>query len=677
MSDVQSGNQGRGEAAAPRGPGGGTDAVQQVVFRWDGNHGRQGTGMNAVARSCTAERAEELGRELGPLLWVSGAAASRPSTVRTLSRDGDVMLVRRWPTTDPGGRPSTVSHVLVGRPGTLKTRQCLALAYAGWGTRKAARTASGRQEEVDCADLDRVALKRLPEMLERLPTVRDTLAVVTAEWLRDPAQRVSLRTEPGERQAGPPDRDEASLVYLGLFLIFGHWLGREWTFATYDAVDTHPLLLMSVPRWEPDTGGSGPLARVTGRPVSGPGVEHLVAERLVDHLLAHPEAPAGVPQLVDDFADGATWDRTRRSARLRELLGTDRAGTHRPPPSASLSLSRSHPDPPAPAPSHPDLPPPAQAPAQAQAPEAGQEWNAAPLASAPYSGPPYTDPSPDPYPDTRPAPHDRHHGHDYGRDRRPVPDHTPGPDHAPAPTPVHDTSALHRELREAARRKDSLHREVLRTQLRAQPDEFLLEELRSEDLPPDSVDLLLDELGASRRIRTRRDATRHALCELVLRKNLYWTPYGQPGGPVSRTAMADRAAGLFTWAVAPLARDERYLPDLRELLHRMLRDSSPTAGNWLHKAIVAPANGQAPDLPPVLWQQVVGDALRRNGGPSAALPPPTTAAPAPTLRAPAGSVPERPDLTARLTEQLNKPGCVVGAGVGLIVVLLGIVLLFV
>lgn len=77
--------------------------MHQVVFRWDGNQGRQGTGMKAVAHSCPAERAEELGRELGPLLWVSGTAAARQSVVRTLSRDGDVMLVQRWPTTDRGG----------------------------------------------------------------------------------------------------------------------------------------------------------------------------------------------------------------------------------------------------------------------------------------------------------------------------------------------------------------------------------------------------------------------------------------------------------------------------------------------------------------------------------------------------------------------------------------------
>lgn len=97
-----------GEQAGAHGPGGGGagGSVHQVVFRWDGNQGRQGTGMKAVAHSCPAERAEELGRELGPLLWVSGTAAARQSVVRTLSRDGDVMLVQRWPTTDRGGRPA-------------------------------------------------------------------------------------------------------------------------------------------------------------------------------------------------------------------------------------------------------------------------------------------------------------------------------------------------------------------------------------------------------------------------------------------------------------------------------------------------------------------------------------------------------------------------------------------
>lgn len=700
MSDVQSGNPGRGDSATGRGPGGGTgvtggtDSVHQVVFRWDGNHGRQGTGMNAVARSCTAERAEEVGRELGPLLWVSGAAASRPSTVRVLPRDGGVMLVRRWPTTDRGGRPSTVSHVLVGGPGTLKTRQCLGLAYGGWGTRQeVAETASGPLRRIDCAHLDRLARNRLPEMLKRLPTVRDTLAVITAEWLRDPAQRVSLLTEPGERRSGHPDRDETALVCLGLFLIFEPWLRQDWTFATYDAVDTHPLRLMCVPRWEPDTGGSGPLARVTGRPVPDPGFEHWAADRLVDHLLAHPEARPGVPQLVDEFADGATWDWPRRQERLREILDPGRPSPSmgRPYPSTSRPEVPAHGPAPAssPVPVPEPLPEPASDPAPDPAPgqERDRATDPATLAPAPYSGPPYAAPRPTaPYPDHHPAPTSPQYGDPYYSEalaREPgltgpgIPrhDHDSAGDRGPDHDHDREMHALRQELRDAQRR-DPMRRQVMRTRLRALPDEPLVRELRAEDLPPDSVDLLLDELGDPHRVAARQEATRHALCEHVLRKNLYFAPHGEPGSPVSRTAMADRAAHLFTWAVAPLARDSRYLTDLRELLHRMLRDPSVTAGNWLHKAIVAPADGQAPDLPPALWQQIVTDALQRHVGPSAVPPQPaSTTATAPSLSSSAPA-PERPDFTARLTDLLNKPGCVVGAGAGVIVVLIALVALF-
>ncbi|MGW8062005.1 hypothetical protein ACVV2G_06915 [Streptomyces ziwulingensis] len=223
-----------------------------------------------------------------------------------------------------------------------------------------------------------------------------------------------------------------------------------------------------------------------------------------------------------------------------------------------------------------------------------------------------------------------------------------------------------------------MRREVVRTRLRALPDEPLVRELRSDDLPQDSVDLLLDELGDPHRLRTRQEATRHALCDHVLRKNLYFTPYGQPEANVSRAVMADRAAALFTWAVVPLAHDKRYLSDLRELLHRMLRDPSVTAGNWLHKAIVAPAGGQVPDLPPALWQQIVSDALQRTTGPSAVVPPVAAGAAAPSPRPAPEAGPERPDLTARLTELLNNnPGCLLGVLGGLVAVLVGIVVLVV
>ncbi|MFJ9815685.1 hypothetical protein ACIRU3_10490 [Streptomyces sp. NPDC101151] len=711
------------------------DSVHQVVFRWDGNHGRQDTGMNAVAHSCSAARAGELGRELGPLLWVSGAAAARPSVVRTLSRDGDVMLVQRWPTTDRAGRPSTVSHVLVGDPGILKTRQCLGLAWnGGWRLQEKAEQASGPQPELSRGKLDELALSRLPDMLELLPTVEHALILATAELLRDPAQRVSLLLE----EKAPrdwPDPEGVPLVYLGLFLIFGTWLRHEWTFATYDTVDTHPLRLMSVPRWEPDTGGSGPLARVVGRQPTRPGFEHRAAKRLVEHLLAHPYEAAGVPQLVKELADGATLDWEHRRARLQAVLDTDRPPGHRaaaPPPLPA------------------DTPRPAE-----QGPARGWERERGPERDRDrdvdrglgrgrgldrdleldLDPDPHLDLDPDPHLDRDPDPDpylDRYvdrdpeplqGGHDAEErpwdqeqaramagpepcpepaaappplPRQQLPEHGPGGQQWPASGggyPVAgqgvpaapDPYTLRQDLREH-RRADGMRRSLLMAQLGAQPDEFLLGELRSGDLPPDSVDLVLNELGRQARIEVRHLEMRHALCAEVLRESLYLTPQEPGAEQASRAAMADRAAVLFHWAVAPLARDERYLRDLQELLYRLGRDRHPTMGNWLWQTVVEPANGRVPDLPPLLWSQLLREAISRNGRPPAVPPPGTAPLPKSPMAAPPASpvVPEssalaghQPSYAAWLADQTNNPGCVIGTGLLVIGVLITIVLIFV
>jgi hypothetical protein len=642
--------------------------VHQVVFRWDGNQGRQGTGMKAVAHSCSAGRAEELGRELGPLLWVSGTAASRQSVVRTLSRDGDVMLVQRWPTTDRGGRPSTISHVLIGDPGTLKTRQCLGLSYGGWGSRESAEKASGRQRVIECAQLDAVARKRLPAMLELLPAVKRALILVAAEWLRDPAQRVSLLAEE-KGQPGWPDQEAVPVAYLGLFLLFGPWLGQEWTFATHDTVDTHQLRLTCVPRWEPDAGGAGPLARVMGRRVT-PQFEHKAAARLVDHLLdhllAHPEAAPGVPQLVEELAGGAELEWTRRRVLLNEILSTDRRTGTRTDAPAPRSVE------------------------PGPVGEGDEDQERAETTPArppkPYAYPdPYLDPHPDSYSDPYPDAYGDPHSNAY---TDPAPAGSPPagsppavpvrplrtPVQTPVQTPAHEAYGLHGDLRDH-RRGNHMQRGLLAARLRTLPDELLLGELRSADLPAESVELLLDELGNDHRVQERRPEMRHDLCAEVLHNGLYFTPYGQGPEPVSRTAMVTRAADLFTWAVAPLARDERYLRDLRELLHRMTRDSHPTGGNWLRQSIIAPANGQAPDLPPVLWQQILRDVLSRGERvPSAPQAP--YAVPAPTTAPEPSSTPPRPPtLTSRLSDLANNPGCVMGAGLGVIAVLLTIVLI--
>ncbi|MFF0835750.1 MULTISPECIES: hypothetical protein [unclassified Streptomyces] len=847
-------------------------AVHQVVFRWDGNHGRQGTGMSAVAHSCSPERAERLGRELGRLLWVSGTAAARPSVVRAVSRDGDVMLVQRWPTTDRGGRPSTVSHVLFGGPRALMTRQCLGLAYRGWGTQEKAEQVKGPQPVIDCADLDELARGRLRGMRDALPGVQHALILATAELLRDPAQRVSLLLE-DKPPRDWPDADQVPLVYLGLFLIFHSWLRQEWTFATYDTVDTHPLRLMAVPRWEPDTGGSGPLARIRGRRTGEPQFEQRAAARLVEHLLANRDAPPGVPQLVKELADGATLDWERRRARLRDILGPDRPPArtwHQPapepaplrepdpvreprphdstalrePPSHGSAPSRepSPYDPAAlrepssrgsgslrePSPYDPAVPresssrgseprresspydPEALRERSSRGSEPGREpspYDPAALREPPAHDPasprepsPYDPaalrepPAHDPASPREPSPHDsavlreppprdpgplrgasprdpavqspsRGPAPTPGHEPRPAPPYEPPPQPARAPEPAApprpvrapepvspprparapglapgeyphtsgpgrgdpapapgastgygtggqavpslpdgfdtaaaeavgavpgapDSRARHRDPRDH-RRGDGTGLRIPAAELRGQSDEVLLDELRSRRLPPDALDLVLEELGRTDRLRARHPDTRHALCAEVLARNLYFAPHPPGTEPtLSRTAMADRAARVFQWAVAPLARDDRYLADLRELFYSMSRDRHPTTGNWLWQTVVEPANGQAPDLPPELWSLLLREAIR-NAAASAAPPAPPTAQPPaarPAHRTPA-TPPDSPgppagtgrlsSVPARLGELTNNPGCVIGGLVGLIAVMITAVLVLV
>ncbi|MFJ8539121.1 hypothetical protein [Streptomyces sp. NPDC093591] len=614
------------------------DSVHQVVFRWDGNHGRQGTGMNAVAHSCEAGRAEELGRELGPLLWVSGAAAARPSVVRTLSRDGDVLLVQRWPTTDRGGRPSTVSHVLVGDRGTLPPARCLGLAYGGWRKQERAEQESGRLTKFDLTDLHDLSRGRLPGMVERLPEIERALILAGAELLRDPRQRVSLLLEEKTPERWP-DPAMVPLAYLGLFLIFGSWLDTEWTFATYDTVDSHPLRLMSVPHWEPDAGGSGPLARVVGRRPATVQFEHRAAAQLVAHLLAHPQAAPGVPQLVKELPDGAALNWERRRDRLRKILGPDRQERGRSRERAGereqerdraqerdrpreLDLAGQPAGPTITTDPYPEAPYQEASYAEAPYPETYTE---------PYREAPYADPYGQPYPPPSPAP--------------PQPPHTPAPAPAPAPSPnghdPHDAHALHLKLCGYRRGDgDGSRRSYLMAELRMQSDELLLHELRSSDLPAESVELVLDELGGPGRVEDRDPQTRHELCAEVLRKRLYFKPEEPSPEDTSKTALAIRAAHLFTWAVAPVARDPRHFAQLSKVLNLMSQSTDVAASTWLQRSIIRPDSDQIPDLPPELWRQLLLNALNRDGRQPAAPQPPRP------VQAPTASPPQRTDVAS-------------------------------
>jgi hypothetical protein len=141
-------------------------------------------------------------------------------------------------------------------------------------------------------------------------------------------------------------------------------------------------------------------------------------------------------------------------------------------------------------------------------------------------------------------------------------------------------------------------------------------------------------------------------------------------------AMADRAADLFSWAVAPVARDRRHLTQLGEVLHLMSVSTHPTAFNWLRQSLIEPANGPIPDLPPELWSQLLRDALNRNGRPPAAPSPPRPAqAPTAPPPEPVDLTPDPISFTARLSDMINNPGCFLGSLVVLGVLLVGLVLM--
>jgi len=184
------------------------------------------------------------------------------------------------------------------------------------------------------------------------------------------------------------------------------------------------------------------------------------------------------------------------------------------------------------------------------------------------------------------------------------------------------------------------------------------------------MELLLDVLGEPYRVQGRPLEMRHALCAEVLHNDLYLTPHGPGVDGRSGADRASRAAHLFTWAVAPLARDERHQRPLQEFLYRMSRDPRPTTGNWLRQSIIEPPNGQVPDLPPVVWSQLLANALLRIDKLPHSAPPAPQALPAPhTTPAPMTPPPRPPTFApqpfmARFTGRHGSAGCLLAGGLG-------------
>lgn len=603
------------------GPGGRLD---QVVFRWDGNQGRSSTGMAAVAHSCSAERAESLRRELGPLLWVPGPGpAPRASSVRVFSRAVGTVLLQRWPTLDRGGRPSTACHAVFGDADTLTPRRCLALVGSAWSDQAVAETAAGGLPTLDGAPLRAKAADRLRKMFDELPVVKDPLTVVTAEWLRDPSRRLSLLAEEHDLP-GWPRRNAAPMLYLGLLSVFGDWFGTEWSYATYDTVDTHRLRLTCVPEWSSQAAGARSLARIRLRPPAEKDIETAAAKEMVEYVLDRPGAAPGVPHLTGELLSGARLPRQERREALRRMLNARHA--------------------------------PASAQAPAQAPQdkdrhvrqeerygQGERYGRENRQKDRYT--------------SEHREEDRYYGRQDRQEDRYASEHRQEDRYARQDREgrlEQERRRLQEELL-VHQRVDTAQSARLAARLRDLRDDPLLTLLCADGLPWASRDLILAELADEGRQRSRDEATAHALCTEVLRHNLYFRP-GRSGadGP-SVPEMRERAAELFSWAVAPLVRDPHRAPDLRPLFNIVLKDGRGTGMEWLRHILVAPPGNRAPDLPPQLWQQVVTDLLAHPVPAPAPAHVPPAAVPAPAhAPAPAPAAPPVP-LPASYTPAATAP----------------------
>lgn len=572
------------------GPGGRLD---QVVFRWNGNQGRSIAGMTAVAHSCSTERAESLLRDLGPLLWVPGPGpAARQSSVRVSSQTCGTVLLQRWPTLDRGGRPSMACHAVFGDADTLTPLRCLGLGGSAWSGQAVAETASGSLPPLDGARLREAAAEQLRDMFDKLPAVKKPLMVVTAEWLRDPTRRLSLLAKEHE-VPGWPRQNKAPLLYLGLLSVFGDWFGTEWSYATYDTVDTHSLRLTCVPEWSSQAAGARSLARIRLRlpaPAEGD-VEMAAAKEMVEYVLDHPDAPPGVPHLTGELLSGAHLPRQERRAALRRMLDA----RHAPAPEAGRHHRVREEDRYGRGGREEDR----YAIDERREPQEDRYERREPREDR-YAIEPRRE---EPY--ERREPQENRYEHQDGEARH-----------------ERELHRLHQELL-VHQRVDTAQSARLAARLGDLLDTALLTLLSADGLPWASRDLVLAELADEGRQRARDEATAHALCTEVLRHNLYFRPSRSGADGPSTPEMRERAADLFSWAVAPLVRDPLRAPDLRPLFNIVLKDGRETGMEWLRRILVTPPGGRAPDLPPQLWQQVVTDLLAYPA--SAPVPRPASA----------------------------------------------------
>jgi hypothetical protein len=312
------------------------ELLDQVVFRWEGNRGRTGTGINAVAYSCDGERAEELRAELAPLLRVEGG--DLPSQVRQVRRTGEVVVINRRRDPDAHGRSSTESHALIGSRGALKPRFCLALSQLPVPVADLSGTDVRRLPRAKHTELKETAGPEGRRFMAQVPTVAAPLTAMVAQLLRTPAHLMSVRIPDFSREG----ENDTPLLIWGLSGVFGSWLGRDfWTYATYDTSDTHGLRVVGVPDWRTSAIEDPLLERIAFH--NAPDDEaQWIARGLVTLFLSDPDGAEAVQGLISQCPDAVTLplpDRLHMLRRLLESATVSGAGVSVLRPMSPLGLS--------------------------------------------------------------------------------------------------------------------------------------------------------------------------------------------------------------------------------------------------------------------------------------------------------------------------------------------------
>jgi hypothetical protein len=155
--------------------------VHQLVFRWDAGHSGGPAGMRAVAYSCDRELAELAFSLAGPALW---GGEREPALVR-LVRGDTVLLLRRRAARDAHGRPSSLSHGLLGNPATLPALLALGLHRWTWpGAQLRLDAVRGALDPVDPDELRASAGPAMAVLYEAVPPMAEPLAAAVAQALR-------------------------------------------------------------------------------------------------------------------------------------------------------------------------------------------------------------------------------------------------------------------------------------------------------------------------------------------------------------------------------------------------------------------------------------------------------------------------------------------------------------